>query len=77
MLSCAESRLKESPSFPALTLEQVFGALAFYMANPSAVDRSLRQGKVEINKLRAEARRKNPGLYAKLAEARQNPHNPV
>jgi uncharacterized protein (DUF433 family) len=35
-------------SFPALSLEQIFGALAFYMANREMVDRYLREGRAEF-----------------------------
>ena len=59
-------------SFPALTLEQVFGALTFYLANRGAVDQYLRQGKEEFELLRRQAREKNPRLYARLLEARQS-----
>ena len=31
-------------SFPALTLEQVFGALTFYLANRASLDQYLREG---------------------------------
>ena len=58
-------------SFPALDLEQIFGALAFYMANRKMVDEYLRRGQREFDSLRDQARRENPGLYAKLAEARR------
>lgn len=63
-------------SFPALGLEQIFGALAFYMANREIVDRYLSEGRVEFEALRQRARRDNPALYAKLAEARKLAHTP-
>ena len=63
-------------SFPALGLEQIFGALAFYIANREVVDQYLRQGREEFEALREQARRNNPALYRKLAEARQNTHAP-
>ena len=61
-------------SFPALGLEQIFGALAFYIANRDAVDQYLRQGKEEFEALREQAQRSNPALYRKLSEARQTNH---
>jgi uncharacterized protein (DUF433 family) len=61
-------------SFPALGLEQIFGALAFYMANREVVDQYLRQGQEEFEALREQARRDNPVLYRKLVKARQNTH---
>ncbi|MSV34505.1 MAG: DUF433 domain-containing protein [Bryobacterales bacterium] len=61
-------------SFPVLTLEQVFGALTYYLANRSAVDRYLDEGKREFEHLRAQARQSNPRLYAKLTAARHTGH---
>ncbi len=58
-------------SFPALTLEQILGSLAFYLANRARVDHYLCQGKEEFELLRQRARQDNPGLYARLADARQ------
>ena len=63
-------------SFPALGLEQIFGALTFYMANREAVDRYLSEGRHEFETLRQEAQRKNPALYAKLSEARRRSQTP-
>jgi uncharacterized protein (DUF433 family) len=63
-------------SFPALGLEQIFGALAFYLANREIVDHYLSEGQREFEALRQQARRSNPVLYAKLAEARRSTHAP-
>ncbi len=60
-------------SFPALGLEQVFGALTFYMANRETVDQYLQEGQRDFELLRQQARQRNPTLYAKLAEARRTP----
>jgi uncharacterized protein (DUF433 family) len=61
-------------SFPAINLEEVFGGLAFYLANRAQVDEYLRKGKAESQKLREESRRERPALYAKLESAkRANP----
>lgn len=64
-------------AFPALGLEQVFGALAFYMANRENVDRYLSESRREFETLRQEARRNNPALYAKLSEARKRVPTPT
>jgi uncharacterized protein (DUF433 family) len=61
-------------SFPALGLEQIFGALAFYVANREVVDRYLSEGEREFEAMRQQARRDHPALYAKLAEARRRTH---
>ncbi len=63
-------------SFPALGLEQIFGSLAFYMANRETVDRYLRDGQRDFEALREQARRKNPALYAKLEDVRRRTHAP-
>src|SRR5271170_4177817 len=55
-------------SFPSLGLEQIFGALAFYMANREAVDRYLRQGRGNLRrcgKRRAERIRRSIGNLPK------------
>src|ERR1700722_11076066 len=58
-------------SFPVLGLEQIFGALAFYVANREMVDEYLSHGREEFETLREQARRNYPALYWKLAEARR------
>src|SRR2546425_11962894 len=63
-------------SFPALGLEQIFGALTFYMANQEIVDRYLSEGRREFEILRQQAQRDHPALYAKLADARRKTHTP-
>lgn len=57
-------------SFPALTLEQVLGSLAFYLANRDRVDDYLRRGGEEFERLREQAHKANPSLYSRLAAAR-------
>jgi uncharacterized protein (DUF433 family) len=64
-------------SFPVLGLEQIFGALAFYMANREVVDRYLSKGEREFEAMRQQARREHPALYAKLDEARRRTHTPT
>jgi uncharacterized protein (DUF433 family) len=63
-------------SFPALSLEQAFGAIAFYLANRESVDAYLRDGKAEFSRMRAEARRNHPALYAKLEALRHEAPRP-
>jgi len=58
-------------SFPALDLEQTYGAITFYLANRQAVDTYLESGHAEFLRLREEARQKYPRLYAKLEAARR------
>jgi len=57
-------------SFPSLTLEQVHGALAFYLANQEEIDNYIRQGETEFNELRQklsqQLRQTKAPLYQKL-----------
>ena len=57
-------------SFPALTLEEVYGAVAFYLAHQTEIDAYLQEGEAEFEALRQQARQSNPLLYRKLEEAR-------
>jgi uncharacterized protein (DUF433 family) len=68
-----ESAEAIAESFAALTLEQVYGALAFYLAQRSRIDAYLDAGKAEFERLRSEARRTHPALYAKIEAARDTP----
>ena len=58
-------------SFPSLTLEQIFGALTFYLANREVVDKYLSRSKEGFETLRRKMKQGNPALYARLAAARQ------
>jgi hypothetical protein len=58
-------------SFPALSLEQVHGALAFYLGNRAATDAYVEREEAEFARLREEARRKHPQLHAKLDAAKR------
>lgn len=57
-------------SFPVLSLEQVYGAITFYLANKEAVDLYLQEGKAEYEKLRLENQNKNQAFYDKLIAAK-------
>lgn len=63
-------------SFPALNLEQVFGAVAFYLANRERIDSYLRDGRAEFTRMRDEGRRQHPTLYAKLEATRHGAPSP-
>lgn len=58
-------------SFPVLTLEQVYGALTFYLANRPAIDAYLEQSKKDFEAQRQAARARDPMFYQKLAAARR------
>lgn len=59
-------------SFPVLTLEQVYGAITYYLAYQPEIDCYLRQAKAEFEQLRQVSRAKNSMFYKKLAEKRQS-----
>jgi len=63
-------------SFPALSLEQAYGAIAYYLARQQAIDAYLQKGQAEFQRMREESRRKNPALYAKLEGARRSMLSP-
>jgi uncharacterized protein (DUF433 family) len=58
-------------SFDTLTLEEVYGALAFYLGHRDEIDAYLQQSEAQFDKLCRRARAANPLLYRKLDEARQ------
>lgn len=70
-----ESPESLTESFPYLTLEQVFGALAFYLANREEIDEYLRQGQNDFDKMSQRWKENliatNPGLYQRLMAAKQ------
>ena len=57
-------------SYPALTLEQVHGALAFYLANPKKIDAYLAEGQRAAEMQHRQSRQTNAELIAKLQRAR-------
>ena len=62
-------------SFPVLTLKQVYGAIAFYLANRSEIDNYLAKVRVDFEALRQAARDADPMFYQKLADARRQRQN--
>jgi uncharacterized protein (DUF433 family) len=57
-------------SYPALTLEQVHGALAFYLGNRKEIDAYLAEGQRAAESQHEQSRRTNAELIAKLQRAR-------
>lgn len=57
-------------SYPALTLKQVHGALAFYLANQKEIDAYLAQGQRTAESQHRHSRQTNAELIAKLQRAR-------
>ena len=58
-------------SFPGLSLEQVHGALAFYLAHRSEIDAYLDNARAEYDAMREASRRQDPMFYQKLADTRR------
>jgi uncharacterized protein (DUF433 family) len=58
-------------AFPVLTLEQVYGALTFYLAHQPAVDEYLTAQRSDVEARRQLAREADPMFYQKLAAARR------
>ena len=58
-------------SFPSLTLEQVHGALAFYLSHRTEVDSYLVQGEKEFEELQETSHETHSDWYEKLRRARE------
>lgn len=55
--------------FPLLALEQVYGAIAFYLSNRDLIDPYLAEGETEFEQLSRSFQQRNPALYEKLMVA--------
>jgi uncharacterized protein (DUF433 family) len=58
-------------NFPSLTLEQVYGAITFYLAHQVEVDTNIQEGEGEFERLVPTLEQARPDLYARLQRARQ------
>jgi len=57
--------------FPTLTLEQVYGAITFYLANREEIDACLEASETLYERLRDAAINAEPGFYEKMRNARR------
>ena len=57
--------------FPILTLEQVYGAIAYYLAHRTEIDSHLKQADAEFESLRQKALSADPEFSKLLTEARR------
>jgi len=57
-------------NFSSLTLEQVYGAIAFYLAHEQQVDSNIREGEEEFQRSVPPLSETRPELYARLQRAR-------
>ena len=55
-------------NYDTLTLEQVYGAITYYLAHRTEVDPHLRRNRAKFDALRLQARAAHPLLYQKLEE---------
>jgi uncharacterized protein (DUF433 family) len=58
-------------SFPVLKLEEVYGAVTYYLGHQEDVNSYLRQNDREFDTLRAQARQLSSGLYNRLEAAKK------
>ena len=58
-------------SFPVLTLEQVYGAITFYLAHRPVIDAYLRCEEAAFEIMRQSWRAQDPMFYQKMADARR------
>lgn len=61
--------------FPVLKLEQVYGAVAFYLAHRELIDEYLKKSNSDFEALRQASRQADPAFYQKLADARREAHS--
>jgi hypothetical protein len=60
-------------SFPVLSLEEVFGAIAYYLGNQAEVEKYLQTQDSDFASFAQQSREANPLLHKKLEEARHSP----
>lgn len=58
-------------SFPVLTLEQVYGAIAYYLDHQNEIDDYIKQREADYEARRDAARKADPMFYQKMAERRR------
>lgn len=64
-----ESPESIAQNLPLLSLEQVYGAITFYLANREFLDAYLEEGEAEFRELQESCKEKSPLLYQKLKAA--------
>ena len=57
-------------NLPSLSLEQVYGAITFYLAHEQAVDANIAEGEAELSRSVPPLSESRPDLYARLERAR-------
>ena len=62
-------------AFPVLNLEQVYGAITYYLGHRDEIDRYLESRREDFDAARQAARNADPMFYQKLADAKK--HTPL
>jgi len=70
-LACISAEAIVTECFPALTLEQVYGAITYYLAHRSEIDAYLQQADTEFQALRQSLHQADLKFCKKLAAARR------
>lgn len=60
-----------SHSFPAISLAQAYGAIAFYLSRQREIDEYLAKARAEYEAQRQTTRDADPSFYGKFAKARR------
>lgn len=60
--------------FPTLSLGQVYGAIAYYLAHRDAIDAYLQQADSQFDALRNDTRNADPEFARRWTEARRRMH---
>jgi uncharacterized protein (DUF433 family) len=58
-------------SFPVLTLEQVYGAITYYLAHQEAIEAYLREQEAAFETLKDTLRHHNPQMAQRIAAIKQ------
>jgi uncharacterized protein (DUF433 family) len=58
-------------NFPSLTLEQIYGAIAFYLGHEEEVDANILDGEEDLERRVPHLSQSRPELYARLQRARE------
>jgi uncharacterized protein (DUF433 family) len=63
-------------SFPLLTLEQVYGAITYYLAHCESIDAYLQEQQAAFEALKDKLRRMHPHMAQRIAEIKQQRQEP-
>ncbi len=58
-------------SFPVLTLEQVYGAITYYLAHCASIEAYLQEQQATFEAVKEKLRRRHPQMAQRIAEIKQ------